>query len=95
MYTLGTLTKQYNIMVTKFVGTKELRQNMAKIKKDAQEKNERIIVLRKNKPIFEIRTISKEDSLSESFIREIEEARKQAKDGEVYSQEEVLKEFGI
>ena len=95
MYTLGTLTKQYNIMVTKFVGTKELRQNMAKITKDAQEKNERIIVLRKNKPIFELRPLSKEDSLSESFIREIEEARKQAKDGEVYSQEEVLKEFGI
>ena len=68
---------------------------MAKITKDAQEKGERIIVLRKNKPIFELRPLSDEDSLSESFIREIEEARKQAKDGKVYSQEDILKEFGI
>ena len=45
-------------MITRFVGTKELRQNMAKIAREAQEKNERIIVLRKNQPIFELRPLS-------------------------------------
>lgn len=82
-------------MVTRFVGTKELRQNMSKITKDAQKKNERIIVLRKNEPIFELRPLSSQDSVSESFVREIELARKEAKDGKVYSQEEILKEFGL
>ncbi|HEC30637.1 MAG TPA: type II toxin-antitoxin system Phd/YefM family antitoxin [Candidatus Yonathbacteria bacterium] len=82
-------------MNTKFVGTKELRQNMAKITKDAQKKNERIIVLRKNKPVFELRPLSDEASLIESFRKDIEEAQGQARRGEVYTQEEILKEFGL
>jgi len=82
-------------MTTKFIGTKELRQNMAKITKDAQKKNERIIVLRKNKPVFELRPLSDEAALSESFKHEIDSARTQVKKGQVYSQEDILKEFGV
>lgn len=82
-------------MNTKFVGTKQLRQNMAKIANEAQKKNERIIVLRKNKPLFELRPLSDEDSLVESFRRDIEMAREQVKKGEVYSQSDVLKSLGL
>ena len=82
-------------MKTKFIGTKQLRQNMAKITKDAQKKNERIIVLRKNKPIFELKPLSEKDFFIESFAREIDLAKKQAKKGEVYSQKDILKELGL
>lgn len=82
-------------MTTRFIGVKELRQGMSKITKDAQRKNERIIVLRKNRPVFELRPLSDKDSSVESFRKDIEEAREQAKKGKVYSQEDVLKEFGL
>ncbi len=82
-------------MTTKFIGVKELRQNMAKITKDAQKKNERIIVMRKNQPIFELRPLLGEDIYKESFIKGIKEAISQVKKGEVYSQEDILKEFGV
>lgn len=82
-------------MTTKFVGTKELRQNMAKITKDAQKKNERIIVLRKNKPIFELRPLSEKDVFIESFARDIEEARADKKFGRVKTQSQVEKMFGL
>jgi len=82
-------------MTTKFIGVKDLRQNMAKITKDAQKNNERIIVLRKNQPIFELRPLSNKDIYKESFIEDIKEAISQAKKGEVYSQEDILKEFRV
>jgi len=82
-------------MTTRFVGIKELRQDMAKITKEAQKKNQRIIVLRKNKPVFELRPLSDEDSLIESFTRDITEAKAQVKRGETHTQEEVLKELGL
>ena len=82
-------------MITRFVGTKQLRQDMAKITKEAQKKNERIIVMRKNQPIFELRPLSVDDSFIESFRKDIDTARKQAKKGEVYSQDEILRELGL
>jgi len=82
-------------MATRFVGMKQLRQNMAKIARQAQQRNERVIVLRKNKPVFELRPLSDEDALIESFARDIAKAREQVERGEVYSQEEVLKELGL
>jgi len=82
-------------MTTKFVGTKELRQNMAKIAKDAQKNNQKIIVLRKNQPIFELRPLSDGNALVESFRREIEEARSDKKTGRVCSQKQMEKKFGL
>jgi len=82
-------------MTTKFIGTKELRQDMANITRRARKRNERIIVLRKNQPIFELRPLSDKDSLMESFRRDIEEAREDKRKGRVYSQTEVEKMFGL
>lgn len=82
-------------MTTRFIGVKDLRQSMAEITKDAQEKNERIIVLRKNRPIFELRPLSDEDSISESFRKDIEEAKADKKAGRVKSQAQVEKIFGL
>ncbi len=82
-------------MTTKFVGTKELRQSMAKITKEAQDKNQRIIVLRKNKPVFELRPLTDEDALLESFRKDIEEALLDKKKGRVKSQAQVEKMLGL
>ena len=82
-------------MTTKFIGVKDLRQNMAKITKDAQKKKERIIVLRKNKPIFELRPLSDEDIYKESFIRDVKEAVADKKAGRVKSQAQVEKMLGL
>ena len=50
-------------MATRFIGMKQLRQNMAKIAGEARKKNERLVVLRKNEPIFELRPLSRDSSL--------------------------------
>lgn len=82
-------------MTTKFVGVKEFRQNMAKIVKRSRKKNERIIVLRRNQPLFEIKPISEEDILLEEFESDIREALEDIKAGRTYSQEEVEKMLGL
>ena len=82
-------------MKTKFIGIKELRQNMAKVSSQAYKKNERLIVLRKNTPLFELRPLSSEDSLAEIFRRDIEVAQQDVRDGKVYSQTETKKILGL
>jgi len=82
-------------MTTKFVGMKELRQNMAKLTKQAQQKNERLIILRKNKPIFELRPLSKQDATLERLALDIQEGLEDAKAGRVYSHKEMKEYFGI
>ena len=82
-------------MTTKFIGMKQLRQNMAKITKEAHKKKERLIILRKNEPVFELRPLSPNDSFVELFRREIEEARSDKKAGRVHSQAEIEKILGL
>lgn len=82
-------------MVTKFIGLKELRQNMARISREAHKNNQRVIVLRKNHPLFELRPLSFGDALTETFRLDIGEAKKDARAGRVHSQREVEKIFGL
>ena len=82
-------------MKTRFIRTKELRQNMAEITKYAEEKRERLIAMRKNKPIFELRPLSTSDALVESFRRDIEEAKDNIKSKDIYTQTEVEKILGL
>ena len=82
-------------MTTKFIGVKQLRQNMAKITKQAQKNNERLIVLRKNEPIFELRPLSKKDVTLEKLMRDIQEGADDVRAGRVYSQDEVEDMFGL
>ncbi len=82
-------------MTTRVIGTKEFRKNMAKIATASIKNNDRLIVLRKNKPIFELRPLDKTSALTESFRLEIDEARKDLKSGDIYSQEEVERKIGL
>jgi len=82
-------------MTTRFIGVKELRQNISKVSDQALKKNERLIVLRKNVPIFELRPLSKKDATLEKLMLDISEAEADVKAGRLYSQEDVEKMFGL
>ncbi len=82
-------------MTTKLIGLKEFRQNMAKYSDEARRKKQRLIILKKNEPIFELRPLSKEDAVMERLTADINEALEDVKNGDVYSQEEMEKLFGL
>lgn len=82
-------------MTTKFIGVKEFRQNMAKITARSQKNNERLIVLNRNTPIFEVRPIVKKDFAIQSLDEAIKEGLADIKAGRVYSQEYVERLFGL
>ena len=82
-------------MTTKFIGLKELRQNIFKISADIRSKNQRLIVLRKNVPFLEIKPITQKDVTLESLMLGLAEAEADIKAGRVYSQQEVEKMFGL
>ena len=82
-------------MTTKFVGLKELRQNMAKISLEALKKNQRLIVLRKNAPLFELRPLTKADTAKLRFAHDLEEARWSARHEKTYTTAEARKQLGL
>jgi hypothetical protein len=82
-------------MTTRLVGLKDFRQNLATYTKAAQKQNIRYVVLKKNVPVLEVRSLSHKESAIEQFAAEIAEARAQVKRGEVYTQEEVAEMFGF
>lgn len=90
-------TKVYTLsMTTKLIGIKDFRQNIAKYAKRAQSKigKERLVVMNRNKPLFEIRPFEKETEIySDEFIAGILEAKRDIEAGRVYTHEELLKEF--
>jgi len=82
-----------NIMKTKLVGLKELRLNLSALTKEIEEGKIRIIVLNKNKPVFEIYPIKTDIFDIGELKNEVKEARKQFKKGDVYAEDEVCKMF--
>ena len=82
-------------MTTKLIGLKKFRQNMAKYSDEARRKKHRLIILKKNEPIFELKPLSKKDAAMERLLADIKEAQEDVKNGDVYSQEEMEKLFGL
>lgn len=82
-------------MTSRFIGLKELRQNMAKITADALKKNQRLVVFKKNVPIFELRPLSKAEIFDAEMALSLARAEEDIKAGRTYSQEEVEKRLGI
>jgi len=82
-------------MTTKLIGMKEFRANISAITKKARKGDIRFIVLRKNVPVLDVRAIDEKTFAFEKLAAEIKEAREQVKRGEVYTQEEIMKEFGL
>lgn len=82
-------------MTTKFIGVREFRQNISELYKTAQKKNIKYIVLNKNKPVFEVRSISEKESSLEQLLATTREARQDKKSGRMYSLESLEKDLGI
>lgn len=82
-------------MATKFIGFKEFRMNLTTITEEATKKGVRYIVLNKNTPVLEVKAISGKDVTLEQLMSEVAVARDQIKKGKVYTQEEIMNEFGI
>jgi hypothetical protein len=82
-------------MTTQFVGIREFRQNMAAIAAIARKKNRRLIILRKNMPIFELRPLNPSERRMAEFLRSIAEAEGDIKAGRTYTTEQVMKSLGL
>lgn len=82
-------------MTTKLIGLKEFRLNLSKYTKQVESKKVRLIVLKKNKPVLEINPIKAKEPTLESLEKQVAESREQVKRGEVYTLEEVMKDYGI
>ncbi len=82
-------------MVTKLIGVKEFRQNMAKYSAAAKRNGWRYVVLNRNVPIFEVKPLSDKDAVLEKLAADVAEARADVKAGRVHSAAEIRKYFGL
>lgn len=82
-------------MTTKFVGLKDFRQNLATYTKDAAVKSIRFIILKRNIPVLEVKPVDEKEITLEKLAAELAEAEKDIKLGKVYSQEQIMREFGL
>lgn len=82
-------------MTTKMIGVKELRQNMAKFLNEAVDKKQRLIILKRNKPIFELKPLSEEESTLEGLVADVKKGMDDMNSNEVYSHEEIKSMFGL
>lgn len=82
---------------TRTVSIRTFRENMTKFLRDAQEKDIHFVVMRHTEPVAHIvpvrKKVRKKNSL-ESLAADIAEARKAAKEGRVYTPEQVLDMIG-
>ncbi len=82
-------------MTTKFIGVKEFRQNIAKIAKNSKKNNQRLVILNRNTPIFEVRPLSNKEFTLESLSLGIQQGLNDARAGRVYSQADVEAMLGL
>jgi len=82
-------------MITKFIGMKEFRQNLATYTKNSRLKNIRYIILKKNVPVLEVKPVDEKIIAKEKLKQELIAAYESYKRGEYYTSEEVAKELGL
>ena len=82
-------------MTTKFIGMKDFRQNISGYTNEARIKNIRIIVMKKNVPVFEVNPIDEKEYAYLKLSEELSESEGQIKTGKSYTQEEVMAEFDL
>ena len=82
-------------MVTKLVGVREFRQNIASYYRKSIKNDWRFLIMNRNQPIFEVRPISGKNVTLEKLYADITKARDDYKQGRYYTAEEVRKQLGI
>lgn len=79
-------------MTTKFIGIKEFRQNISKLSKKTDQ---RLVVLNRNTPVFEVKPLTGQDITLEKLAFDIQQGLDDAKAGRVYTQDQVESIFGL
>ncbi|MBI4122375.1 MAG: hypothetical protein HY462_00075 [Parcubacteria group bacterium] len=82
-------------MTTEVIGIKEFRQNITSLWKKARKKDTRYIVMHHSTPIFEVMPLSGNRLVLEKLARDVQKAREEARQGKLYTTEEVLKHLGL
>ncbi|EKD43095.1 MAG: hypothetical protein ACD_72C00462G0003 [uncultured bacterium] len=82
-------------MVTKLIGVREFRRNMATLCEKARKNNWRFVVLSHNRPIFKIEPLSEKEANLEKLVEEIKEARNDVKKGRIYTSVQIRKNLGL
>ena len=82
-------------MTTQIIGIKEFRQNITSLSKKAQKNKTRYIVMRHSTPLFEVTPLTNDALVLEKLAQRARKARAEAKQGKLYTTEEVLEHLGI
>jgi len=82
-------------MITKFIGMKEFRQNLAQCTETIRKGDISYIILRKNVPVLKVSPIDEKEFAMEKLRQELDEAEASIKRGEYYTHEEVLEKLGL
>lgn len=82
------------VITTKMIGLKEFRTNITTLWKKAQKQGIRYIVMHHSRPVFDVSPIMQDDVLIQ-LASDVAKARQAAKQGRVYTQEQVLKRLGL
>lgn len=82
-------------MVTKLIGVKDFRQNMARYAASARRYGWQYLVLNRNEAIFELKPLSKREATLKKLAAEIAEARAEFKAGRGRPLEEALQSIGL
>jgi len=85
-------------MKTKLIGIKEFQRRLSQLVKEAQTSKMHFVIMRHSVPVGTFTPFTKKERNEitlEELEKEIAEARKEVKRGEVSSLEEVAKELGI
>lgn len=81
-------------ITTKTIGLKDFRTNITALWKTAQKKGIRYIVMHHARPVFEVNPVMENDIYAK-LMADVAAARLAAKQGRVYTQEEVFKRLGL
>jgi len=82
-------------MTTRFIGIREYRRNLSKLIEEARKKNIHFVVMRHSKIVAHVTPPTEKEMILEELVRDVAEAREQARRGEVYTEEEIAKKYGI
>jgi len=82
-------------MVTKLIGVREFRQNMATLCAKARKNHWRFVVLSHNRPIFKIEPLTGKDLNLEKLAVDVGLARADVRKGRLLTAQQVRKNLGL
>ena len=82
-------------MRTKLIGVNEFRQNLASYYQHGLKQKLRYFFLNRNKPILEVKPLSKKEAILEKLAADVAAARDDVRQGKLYTLDQVRRKLGI